>query len=81
MPIVFNAIACTLPLSDGELEVAGVRMGRVITNCITCRTCGTKYSIIVPQTHVDPSMENSIDGLQKLISASCGHHPVIVQNQ
>jgi hypothetical protein len=81
MPIVFNPIACRLPLSNGELEVAGVPMGRILADLIRCRVCGARYSVIIPHLRVSPALADSIDQLERLVSASCSEHPPIIQIQ
>jgi hypothetical protein len=81
MPITFNIIACMLPLIAAEIEVAGVLMGRVIKNCIECPACGAQYSVIVPSAGAEAQVESALHELRYQVTATCGYHPPIIQQQ
>jgi hypothetical protein len=82
MAIVFNAIACMLPLlAAAELEVAGMMMGSVLQNAIECPGCGARYSVIVPRAAAPSQLDRIIGELRHYVSATCGDHPPIIQSQ
>jgi len=80
MPVRFNPIACGDWLDGGgELEAAGVPIGRVQRDALRCSFCGRTYALIVQLSVTDQEVLASKRHFEKIVSDACGNHMPIVQ--
>jgi len=80
MPLRFNPIACVEWLSTGgELEAAGMPLGRIRRNAVRCAFCGITYAMVVQLSASEQELNSSQRHFEKLISDSCGNHRPILQ--
>ena len=80
MPSKFNPIACDEWLNlGGELEAAGVPIGRVQRDAVRCTYCGRSYALIVQLSLSEQELRASQRDLEQIVSDACGNHQPILQ--
>jgi hypothetical protein len=55
-------------------------MARILRNHIQCPACGAQYSVIVSRAD-EPELEAIVGELRSRVTATCGQHPVLIQQQ
>lgn len=80
MAFRFNPIACGEWLSSGgELEAAGMRIGRILHDAIRCSSCGSSYALLVPLSLPEQELPASQRHFQRMVNDACGNHSPILQ--
>lgn len=80
MAFRFNPIACGEWLgAGGELEAAGMTIGRVVHDAVRCDSCGSTYALLVPLSLPDQELPASKRRFQRMVNDTCGNHSPILQ--